>query len=70
MGDFWALLHKFECQHGTPELQAAVIERCNTAEPHHGERWQRVAKDPANAHLPIDTILKKVVIDIDNLPPP
>ena len=69
-GDFWALLAKFEAQHGTPETQAAVVERLKAAEPHHGERWQRVAKDPANAHLPIDAVLKKVVLDIDKEPPP
>lgn len=70
VGDFWALLAKFEAQHGTPDTQAAVVERLKAAEPRHGERWQRVAKDPANAHLPIETILKKVVLDIDKEPPP
>ena len=69
-GDFWALLYKFECQHGTPESQAEVVERLKAAEPHHGERWQRVAKNPANAHLPLETILKRVVIDTDKEPAP
>ena len=40
------------------------------AEPHHGERWQRVSKDPPNAHASLDTILKKVIVDIDNQPAP
>ena len=38
-----------------------MAKRCAAAEPRHGERWQRVAKAPANAHLPLDAILKKVV---------
>jgi pre-mRNA-processing factor 6 len=69
-GDFWALLYKFEAQHGTPETQAGVLERLKAAEPRHGERWQRVSKDPANAHAAIEAILKKVVADLDKEPPP
>ncbi|KAK9809995.1 hypothetical protein WJX72_003070 [[Myrmecia] bisecta] len=70
VGDFWALFYKFEAQHGTPESAAQIVQRCTSAEPHHGERWQRVAKNPANAHLPVESILKKVVVDLDKEPPP
>lgn len=70
IGDFWALLYKFECQYGTPEQQAEVLERCKKTDPRHGERWQRVSKNPENAHKPIDFILKKVVLDLDKEPPP
>ncbi len=47
-----------------------VLEEMKKAEPHHGERWQRVSKDPANAHAQLETILKKVVVDMDNQPAP
>ncbi len=70
VGDFWALFYKFEAQHGGAEAAAEVAKRCAAAEPRHGERWQRVAKAPANAHLPLDAILKKVVADLDKEPPP
>jgi len=69
IGDYWAQLWKFEGQHGTPESQAAVLAKAVAADPHHGERWTRVSKDVANAHLPVDVLLKKVVVDIDTLPP-
>jgi hypothetical protein len=70
IGDHWAQLWKFEGQHGTPESQANVLAKAVAADPHHGERWVRVAKDPENAHQPVDVLLKKVVVDIDTLPPP
>lgn len=35
------------------------------AEPRHGERWARVAKDPQNAHQPLEAILKQVAAEID-----
>lgn len=70
IGDHWAQLWKFEGQHGTPESAANVLAKAAAADPHHGERWVRVAKDPANAHQLVDVLLKKVVVDIDTLPPP
>jgi len=66
IGDLWAQLYKFECQHGTPEAAADVLKRCVAADPHHGERWQRIAKDLANAHLDTEAILKKVALDLEN----
>eukprot|EP00191_Tetraselmis_sp_GSL018_P019287 CAMPEP_0177592198 /NCGR_PEP_ID=MMETSP0419_2-20121207/8425_1 /TAXON_ID=582737 /ORGANISM="Tetraselmis sp., Strain GSL018" /LENGTH=893 /DNA_ID=CAMNT_0019083035 /DNA_START=192 /DNA_END=2870 /DNA_ORIENTATION=- len=39
IGDFWAMYYKFEVQFGTPEQQQEVLNRCVSAEPHHGERW-------------------------------
>eukprot|EP00882_Tetradesmus_deserticola_P002717 GHRQ01002888.1.p1 GENE.GHRQ01002888.1~~GHRQ01002888.1.p1 ORF type:complete len:911 (+),score=473.90 GHRQ01002888.1:1197-3929(+) len=70
IGDHWAQLWRFEGQHGTPESQANVLAKAVAADPHHGERWVRVSKDPANAHQPVDVLLKKVAVDIDTLPPP
>jgi len=69
IGDFWAQLYKFECQHGSPQAAAEVLTRCVEAQPHHGERWQHISKDIANAHLPVDAILKKVAADLDNPAP-
>lgn len=53
-----------------PPSQASIISRAVAADPHHGERWQRVSKDPTNAHTPIPTLLQRTVVDIDTLPPP
>ncbi|PSC71481.1 STABILIZED1-like [Micractinium conductrix] len=65
VGDFWASYFKFECQFGGPEQQEAVMKRFVAAEPRHGERWQRVAKDPANVHQKPEALLKRVVLDLD-----
>jgi pre-mRNA-processing factor 6 len=70
VGDYWALFYKFELQHGTPESAAEVARRAKAREPRYGERWTRVAKDVRNAHQPVEALLKKVVVDIDTLPPP
>ena len=41
------------------------MKRFVAAEPRHGERWQRVAKDPANVHQKPEALLKRVVLDLD-----
>ncbi|XP_024534521.1 protein STABILIZED1 [Selaginella moellendorffii] len=61
VGDFWALLYKFEQQHGSEAQLQEVVERCKAAEPKHGERWIRVSKAVENAHQTTEFILKKVV---------
>jgi pre-mRNA-processing factor 6 len=66
IGDFWAMLYKFECQHGTPDTAADVVGRCVAAEPRHGERWQRIAKDPANVRRSTEEVLKQTAADLDN----
>lgn len=43
------------------EKRADVIAKCILSEPRHGEVWQTVAKDPKNATLGIEEILKIVV---------
>ena len=69
IGDIWAMYYSFELQHD-PEKAAAVLKRARAQEPRHGERWQRVAKDPANAHQPVDVILKAVVKNMAEEPLP
>ncbi|KAL4896291.1 PRP1 splicing factor, N-terminal-domain-containing protein [Aspergillus ambiguus] len=60
LGDGWAWYYKFLLQHGTEEKRADVISKCVATEPKHGEVWQSVAKDPANAHKSTEEILKMV----------
>ncbi len=66
IGDAWALFYKFELQHGGADAAAEIAKRCVAAEPHHGERWTHVAKDPVNAHQPVQAILEKVAMDADS----
>ncbi|EGT49152.1 hypothetical protein CAEBREN_01897 [Caenorhabditis brenneri] len=47
-GDAFAHFLAFEQIHGKNEDQKAVIKKCKSAEPRHGELWQAVAKYPAN----------------------
>ncbi|KAL2809290.1 hypothetical protein BJX63DRAFT_423967 [Aspergillus granulosus] len=60
LGDAWAWYYKFLLQHGTDEKRADVISKCILSEPKHGELWQSIAKDPANAHKSTEEILKTV----------
>lgn len=69
IGDAWAMYYSFELLHD-PARAAEVLRRATAQEPRHGERWQRVAKDPANAHQPVEVILKKVVQHIEAEPLP
>ena len=66
IGDFWAALYKFECQHGTPESVAQVVEKCKAADPHHGERWQKIAKAQENYGLSVEALLEKVSSHLDD----
>lgn len=61
LGDTWAWYLKFLMQHGTEEKRADVVNKCVLSEPKHGEIWQSVSKDPANARLGTEEVLKKVV---------
>ena len=60
LGDTWAWYYKFLLQHGTEEKQAEVVAKCVACEPRHGEVWQAVVKDPANAYLGTEEVLKLV----------
>ncbi|KAI3539505.1 PRP1 splicing factor [Colletotrichum abscissum] len=59
-GDTWAWYYKFLLQHGTDEKRADVINKCVLNEPRHGEHWQAIAKQPANARKGTEEILKLV----------
>lgn len=61
LGDTWGWYLKFLMQHGTDEKREDVIAKCVLSEPKHGEIWQAVAKDPANAYKGTEEILKIVV---------
>ncbi|EEH38074.2 pre-mRNA-splicing factor prp1 [Paracoccidioides lutzii Pb01] len=58
LGDVWAWYYKFLLQHGTDEKREDVISKCVSSEPKHGEIWQSIAKDPANADKSTEEILK------------
>ncbi|KAL4814201.1 PRP1 splicing factor, N-terminal-domain-containing protein [Aspergillus spinulosporus] len=60
LGDAWAWYYKFLLQHGTDEKRADVVSKCVLSEPKHGEVWQSIAKDPANAYKSTEDILKLV----------
>ncbi|WVQ77204.1 hypothetical protein IAR50_006887 [Cryptococcus sp. DSM 104548] len=59
-GDAWGWWLKFERQHGEQERQQAVVDKCMTAQPHHGPVWQVVAKDLANVGKSTQEILELV----------
>lgn len=46
------------------EKRTDVVSKCIITEPKHGEVWQSVSKDPANARKSTEEILKLVA---DNL---
>ncbi|EKV04839.1 MRNA splicing factor (Prp1/Zer1), putative [Penicillium digitatum] len=59
-GDGWAWYYKFLLQHGTEEKRSDVVSKCISMEPKHGEIWQSIVKDPANAYKTTEEILKLV----------
>lgn len=63
-GDAWAYFYKFELIHGTGEQQKEIIERCNIAEPKHGETWCRVSKNICNWCFKTPDILRTVVLEL------
>lgn len=65
LGDTWAWYYKFLMQHGTEEKRQEVISKCILCEPRHGEIWQSVSKDPANAFKTIHETIIEVVSRLD-----
>ncbi|GJN70969.1 pre-mRNA splicing factor [Purpureocillium lilacinum] len=64
-GDSWAWYYRFLCQHGTDEKREEVVSKCVQNEPKHGEAWQAVAKDPANALKTTEEVLKLVAAGLE-----
>ncbi|KAJ1744331.1 U4/U6 x U5 tri-snRNP complex subunit Prp1 [Coemansia sp. RSA 1086] len=60
-GDAWAWWLRFEQEQPQTDANAVenIVHECERAEPHHGQLWPQVAKDPANARLPLADILFK-----------
>ncbi|KAJ1970065.1 U4/U6 x U5 tri-snRNP complex subunit Prp1 [Dispira parvispora] len=67
LGDTWAWWYRFECQHGTAAQQEHVLQACVRADPHHGERWQPIAKDLKMVRKPIGDKLKLVAESLDTV---
>ena len=61
LGDTWAWYYKFLVQHGTDEKRQEVLDKAKSNEPKHGEAWQAISKDPGNAGLGTEEVLRKVV---------
>lgn len=64
IGDTWAWYLKFLREHGEDTKREEVISRCVAVEPKHGEVWQRIRKDPRNAHLNTEEVLKRVADEL------
>lgn len=65
VGDSWAWYYKFLCQHGTDEKREEVVSKCVANEPHHGEVWASIAKNPRNAGKSVEEILKLVASELE-----
>ncbi|RMJ25236.1 factor Prp1 [Aspergillus sp. HF37] len=61
LGDAWAWYLRFLREHGTEDKRADVVNKCVLTEPRHGEVWQAIAKDPANARKSTEEVLGLVV---------
>ena len=64
LGDSWAVYYQFELQQGDKEQQEAVLKRCVTADPHHGEEWCAVSKAQGNHRLGTAEVLKIVAAKV------
>lgn len=47
------------------EKREDVVAKCGTSEPKHGQVWQRIRKDPKNAYLSTEEVLKEVVDQLE-----
>lgn len=64
LGDAWAYFYKFEKLNGTEKTLEEVKQRCEAAEPHHGEIWCKISKDIKNWRLKTAEILIKAANEI------
>jgi pre-mRNA-processing factor 6 len=49
---------------GSQEKRADVISKCVLSEPKHGEVWQSIVKNPANAYKSTEEVLKLVADEL------
>jgi pre-mRNA-processing factor 6 len=52
-------------EHSAQEKRTDVVSKCVSTEPKHGEVWQSISKDPANAQKSTEEILKMVADTIN-----
>ena len=72
-GDAWASYYLFECRAGLGgrgELEEEVARRCEEAQPKHGERWQRIAKEAPRSERGARDVLRKTALDLEANPIP
>ena len=62
LGDAWANYYAFESMHGTAEQQAEVLRRAVAADPHHGDEFTAILKDPRSLRLTTQDVIKKVAV--------
>lgn len=63
---FFAVMHR-EVSCGI--LEAGRDKRVDVqADPHHGERWCQICKNPENAHKPFEALMKLLVVDLETRP--
>lgn len=56
--------YKFELQNGTIETQKNILERCVSAEPKHGEKWQAISIIKCCGEFS-PAIMKKMVVALE-----
>jgi hypothetical protein len=44
--------------------KSIFLSLCLQADPHHGERWAKLLKDPKNAHQPFEAVMALLVRDL------
>eukprot|EP00892_Ulva_mutabilis_P011693 jgi/Ulvmu1/8897/UM049_0079.1 len=64
LGDVWGAWIAAETADGKPEGAVGVLAAAAKTDPHHGERWCQIRKDPLNAHKPFEALMKLLVVDL------
>ncbi|XP_076916896.1 protein STABILIZED1-like [Bidens hawaiensis] len=78
VGDFWALVYKFELQHGTEDQLMEVLRNCVPAEPKHGLEFASVpgfgslvnnnsssVNDMSSSRIPNDNVKVDIMISFE-----
>ena len=66
LGDVWAWWLKFEMMHGDSSQVDFVIQKCNEADPKHGEKWISVSKNVNNSVKSTKDIVMMVAAELNN----